>query len=289
MKLTTICNSHYLKYGFAILLVFSLKLKAIAQDEKASQQHTIQGSSWERFSVEAGGFISYNSSGIVLGSQQLGAGLQIDIEEALGLETSVFVFRANSNYRFGKTKRHSAALGYFDIGRNAKKVLDKELEIGNEVFPIGTELSSQFNLTIIRAKYGYSFFQDDRVSLGGTFGFYIMPLNFSVKALGLEEQSTHFVAPLPLLGLYTDFRITDKLYLNQSIEFLYLSISNFTGRIIDFNFAIEHRTFSHVGFGAGINLNGIEISVIDEGSPLDFVGEINMAYSGFLLYGKYYF
>lgn len=289
MKLAITPLAYCLKQTLTVLLFFSVSLSTTAQNNKATQGDTFQNPSWERFSVEAGGFLSYNSSGIILGSQQLGAGLQIDIEEALGLETSVFVFRANSKYRFGKTRRHSAAFGYYDIRRNARKVLEKELEIGDETFPIGTELNSRFDLTIIRAKYGYSFFQDERVSLGGTFGFYIMPLSFSVRALGFEEQSTHFVAPLPLFGLYTDFRITDKLYLNQSIEFLYLSISNFTGRVTDFNFAAEHRTFSHFAFGAGINLNSINISVEDENSPLGFVGKINMAYSGLLLYGKYYF
>ncbi|MCB0504818.1 MAG: hypothetical protein KDC58_04870 [Cyclobacteriaceae bacterium] len=289
MKSLKIIGAQRSANAFILLLFCAAFTKAMAQDTTKFQQNSFQSASWSRFSLHAGGFISSNNSGVVLGSQQLGAGIQIDVEDALGLETSTLVFRVDADYRFGKRSKHSASFGYFDVRRNANKVLEKEIEIGDETFPIGTEVSSQFDLTIIRAKYGYSFFQDKRVSLGGTFGFYIMPLSFSVKALGLDEQSTHFVAPLPLLGFYTNFRITDKLYLNQSIEFLYLSISNFTGKITDFNFALEHRTFSHFGFGAGINLNGIDISVEDESSPLDFVGKINMEYSGLLLYGKYYF
>lgn len=256
---------------------------------QTNSTHSSDSATWNRFSIGAGGFISSNSSGILLGVQQLGTGIQINLEEALGLETSTLVLRLNAKYRIGKNRRNSVVFGYFDVNRTAKKVLSEEIQIGDEVFPIGTEISSKFDLIIIRAKYGYSFFQDDRISMGGSFGFYIMPIRFSAKALNYNEQSTQFIAPLPLVGLYTDFKIKNKLYLKQSLEFLYLSVQNFSGRIMDLNIAVEHKTFDHFGLGFGVNINSLNISVTDSRNYFDFIGKINMQYSGLMLYGKYHF
>lgn len=280
-------TKHFDAVKHIALLIILLSSSILSFGQSTNSQ--TPSDTWSRFSIDAGGFITSNSSGIVLGSQNLGVGLQVDMEEALGLETSTLALRFNAKYRFSKSKRHSASFSYFDVNRSAVKVLQQDLEIGDEVFPIGTEISSDFDLTIIRAKYGYSFFHDDRISLGGSFGFYIMPISFSVKAPNFNEQSTHFTAPLPLLGLYSDFKVKNKLYFKQSVEFLYLTILNFSGQIVDVNLALEHKTFAHFGFGLGANLNNINIQVTNEDSPLNFVGKVRMGYSGLMLYGRFYF
>ncbi len=244
---------------------------------------------WDRFSLSFGGFLSSYNSGILFASKQIGVGINIDIEDALGLESTTLAFRGNANYNFGKKSRHSASIGYFGIIRNSTKVLDEELALGNIIYPIGTEIKSQFNLTILRAKYGYAFFKDDRITLGATFGLFIMPVNLTVKALSQSENKTEFTAPLPLLGLRTDFAITRKLFLRQNVEVLYLSIGSFTGSVLDLNVMLEHKTFEHFAFGVGINSNRINISIEKPDSSIAFFGDIKMDYTGLLFYGKYYF
>ena len=54
-------------------------------------------------SVSFGAFIAGYNSGITLGSKNLGLGLIIDIEDALGLKTTSFAMRGKAIYRFGKT------------------------------------------------------------------------------------------------------------------------------------------------------------------------------------------
>lgn len=248
-----------------------------------------KGYNWDRFSVSLGGFIAGYNSGITFASKQLGLGVQIDVEDALGLKSSQLAFRGGAVYKFGKTLKHSVALGYFGITRSSKKTLEEELEFGDEVFPIGTEITSSFDLTILRTKYDYSFFQDDRVSLGASFGLFIMPVNLKVKAASNQENITQFTAPLPLLGLRSDFKITEKLFLYQSVELLYLSVSDFTGSILDLKVGLEHKTFKHFAFGIGVNSNRINMSIRDSESSIDLFGDIRMDYTGLLFYGKYYF
>ena len=244
---------------------------------------------WDRFSITAGAFISGLNSDITFLNQQLGAGVIIDFEDALGLSANSFVFRGNVNYAIGKKRKHTISGGYFGVYRKAKKVLEEELIVGGVIYPVGAELNSKYDLTIIRGKYDYTFFQDNRVSIGASFGLFIMPVNFSVKADAIGESKSKFIAPLPLLGLRTDFKITKKVYLRQSVELLYLSTSTFKGSILDLNVFLEYYAFKNIAFGMGVDSNRINISVLNESSYLgDFTGIIRTDYTGLILYGKFY-
>lgn len=277
---------------FFLMIIFSQRSNGqIREPELTADLDSLSASqqSWERFSVSFGGFLSGYNSGITLGSKSLGLGLVIDIEDALGLETSSIVFRGNARYKFGKTGRHTVAVGYFGINRKANKVLEQELELGDITYPIGTEINSRYDLTILRAKYDYAIFQDDRVSIGISFGFFVMPVKFAVSANAIEDINSTFTAPLPLFGLRTDFRISDKLYLKQSAELLFISTDTFTGSLLDLNIALEHNTFEHFGFGLGVNSNRLNFIIKNEGSGINFFGDIRIDYTGLLLYAKYYF
>ena len=279
---------------FPILLLCLTNQYLFAQSDgtetKAELDSTEQAvQPWDRLSVGFGAFIAGYNSGITLGSKQLGLGLVIDIEDALGLQTSSFAMRGKVIYRFGKTRKHALTGGYFGINRNAKKTLEDSLQLGGIVYPIGTDLTSKYNITIVRVKYDYSFYQDDRVSLGASFGLFIMPINFSVKAQNQEDQVANFVAPLPLIGIRSDFQITKKFYLHQTAELLYLSFTNFTGGLLDLTIMLEHKTFKNVGFGFGINSNRVNITIKNPDSNIDFFGDIRMDYTGLLLYGRYFF
>jgi hypothetical protein len=238
----------------------------------------------ERFSLGLGVFYSADNAGITLGSKQAGLGIVYDLEDALGLNTSSFVFRGDASLKFGKRHRSAVVLNYFGINRSATKTLDADLELGDTTYPLGTKLDSKFYLSVIRAKYEYTFLQDDRVSLGFSAGLYIIPLSFSVKSGSSEEQSSAFTAPLPVFGLRSDFLITKKLELKESVELLYLKIDNFSGSILDLKLAVEYRASKHFGFGLGINSNKLSVAALGEDYPaIDFFGTVKMDYTGAFL------
>jgi hypothetical protein len=256
--------------------------------ENSSKEAKERGT-WDRFELNLGGFFSAYNSGITFRSQQLGLGLVIDVEDALDLKTTAFALRGDATYKIGKSKKNYITVGYFGIRRSSKKTLIEDLDIGDIIYPIGTEINSKFNLSIIRLKYGYSFYQDKRVSIGASFGLFIMPVTFVVQAQGVRDSNTNFTAPLPLIGLRTDFQITEKFYLKQNVEFLYLSTSTFSGGILDLGVYLEHKTFKNVAFGLGVNSNRVNISLKKPDSAIEFFGDLRMDYTGALLYAKYYF
>ena len=133
--------------------------------EKDSLQNIVKGQSWDRFSVSLGGFIALTNTSIRLGSKQLGIGIDINLEDALGMEVSNFVFRSDAIYRIGERKRHSLKANYFSFTRSAYKVLEAEIEIGDHIFPIGSEIDSRFDMFILNIAYDYSFYSDERINL----------------------------------------------------------------------------------------------------------------------------
>jgi hypothetical protein len=278
------------KVLFNIVLISILSISAIqAQENNSEFKPDTLNYSWERFSIKLGGFIAGVSSDIQLSSKELGLGATINLEDALGVTVSTFVVRSEMEYNFGKRRRHTMSLDYFGLLRSAQKVLDSEIEIGDEVFPIGTEVNSKLNLHILKATYDYSFYMDRRVKLGASFGLFIMPTSFSTSALGLSDEAADFVAPLPVLGLKSSFAITPKLYINQSAEFLYLKIGDYKGSITDISMRVEYNIWEHIGLGLGINTFVLNVEAGKKTKAMEFAGRIKTGYSGLFFYGKYYF
>lgn len=248
------------------------------------------GYKWEKASVSLGMFIAGLNSDIRIGSQDLGLGIIVNLEDALGLNNSTTVFRGAMEFGFGKNKNQSARIGYFGFARSATKILESEIEIGDFVFPIGSEVSSRFDMKIIAVEYDYYYFTDKRIQLGLSAGLFIMPIKFSTKALGGSGEASDIIAPLPVFGLRNNFALTSKLVLKQNIEVLYLNFTSFKGIITDINVHLEYRLWNNFGLGLGLNSFALNLSAYKQKSELwNFEGTFKTGYTGLLFYCKYSF
>ena len=189
---------------------------------------------WERFNLNLGGFVTTFNSDIRIGSQSSGFGIDVNGEDALGLDSSLTVFRADAVYRFTDNRRHRFDLTYIDLRRSATRTLQSDIQIKDQTFSAGTTVDSLFDIKIIRGAYSYSLFQDERIDLGLSAGLYVMPIKIRVSSShsGTAEEES-ITAPLPVLGLRFDFAITPKFFLKQNIDFFYLQYQNFQGSLLD--------------------------------------------------------
>jgi len=265
--------------GLVLILAFAgLPLRS---QDSVNYQH-------EKFAVNLGGFLASMNSDISLGGQS-GLGVNLNLEEALGLSTSNFVIRGEAEYNFGSKRRSYIRMGYFGLFRNASKTLESELEIGNTVYPIGTEVDSKYNMQIIRAMYDYAYFKDERIMLGVSAGLYVLPVDFSIGTPYAIDESAKVIAPLPVFGFRNTFFITPKVLLKQNIELLYVKTSSIKGLISDLNMWVEYNPFKHFGFGLGLNTFRFNFTAYESIGQKDFKGTIGTGFIGLLLYGKYYF
>ncbi len=166
---------------------------------------------WERFNLNLGVFISTLDSRLAIGGNNIGVG--VDLEDVLGLDTSISAFRADVFWRFTDNQRHRLDLSWFDLSRDATKVLERDFEIGDSVFPVGATVKSKLDMRILKASYAYSFFQDDRFDLAASFGLFVVPLEYEFESQGFNQiyEQDSITAPLPVIGLRGDFAITPKL------------------------------------------------------------------------------
>lgn len=272
-----------------IIFVFFVAIKTEARENIHGSKNDSVAYNWERFSVNLGGFLTTFNSDIQLGSRQLGLGININLEDALGLSTSNTVIRGDVEYSFGKKRRSSVSFGYFGFYRSSYKVLESEIEVGSSVFPIGTEVTSKSDVQIFRTNYTYSYYKDERIKLGVALGVFVMPTNFSISALNSSDEKAEFIAPLPVLGIRNIFQVTPNVLIKQNIEVFYLATSDFKGSMSDIVFLVEYNPFKHFGFGLGINIFRLNLSVYENSTFFNFEGTMKTGFTGLLFYGRYFF
>ena len=255
---------------------------------------------WKRFDVNLGASRILNQSSVRVGSP--GLGVDIDPESALGLDSTTTTFRLDGFWRFTRNRRHRLDFTYYSNRRHSNKTLEEDLEIGDDVIDVGTEIDTKFNFDLFRLGYSWSFFQDDRVDLGVGGGLYIVPIELKIDAEGtvngqpISPGSTvveeTLSAPLPVINLRADIAITPRWFLRNRIDAFYLEINEYTGSIIDTRVAVEYEPFKHVGFGLAWDYLRLDIEAEDDdnGIPgLDFTGNFEFRNAGLMLYLKAYF
>jgi hypothetical protein len=275
-------------FSWIILLMVSLCQPAYAQDD-------MSGTPWERFSVSLGGFSALSNSDVRLGTTALGGGVDVDIEEALNVDVQQSALRLDALYRIGEARRHRVGLSYFEFRRKGTAVVAEDIDIGDPPIPLpaGNVVNTYYNTGILKADYGYSFFMDERFNLAVSGGLFVMPIEIGIDNTTTGDSTrTAITAPLPVVGFSFDFALSPKWMLKQRMELLYLKYGNFTGAILDANFAVEWNVWEHWGFGAQIDSfrMGIEAHNDNEDVPgVDFTGSIKMNYTGLGLYTRYRF
>lgn len=278
-----------IRFSLFLLLYLSCSSLIAQESEITAEKDSLQYR-WEKFSISLGGFLTSNTSDISLSGQQLGLGVSVNLEDALGLSTSSTVIRGEAAFNFGSKGRSSLILGYFGLIRGASKTLETELEIGDSVFPIGTEASSRFDMHIIRTLYNYSVYKDERFRLDLSAGFYVLPVKFSISTGNIINESASFIAPLPVVGIRNSFFITPKIQLKQNVDVLYLKTGSFLGSITDLNVWVEYNPFAHWGIGLGYDAFRFNYSAyFSTKNKMEFEGKVQTGFTGLLFYGKYYF
>ena len=135
-----------------------------------------QGDEW--LTVSAGAFLSKIDSTARVDSASLGVGTEVDLEDDLNLNEDETTFYGNVTWRFFENHRISA--GYFQFKRDAGATAKGDLQIGDEIYPAGASLSTEFKMEVVPITYTYSFMKEDKYEFGGSIGLHWNTVNFDV-------------------------------------------------------------------------------------------------------------
>ncbi len=267
-----------LRFSVVVLCVMSWSQFALAEEKDYSSEP------WEKAALYLGAFVIDTSSNLELGIGKAAPSVTVDAEEVLGLEKNFTVFRADGFWRI--TRRNRVDFTYYEMKRDGTTSLGIEIP---EIGPIGARVDTDFDLSILRGSYAWSFFKNDHFDLGISGGLYGMKVDFKIESQtpgGFNLEETDFTVPLPVIGLRANFALTPKWFLRQSFDYFYVNIGDYEGQLVDLNVALEWNALKYLGLGVGYNFvaMGLDYSGRD-----NFLSEIDLSYGGLLLFGKLYF
>lgn len=271
-------------FFLAILLITSFPAVLPAETTDSNEKP------WERFSLSLGGFVATLESTVVLGVGKLGTGIEINAEDAMGLDSSLTVFRGDAFVRLGNSRRHRLDFGYYDLSRKGTRNLTKDIEFNGNTYPIGTTVNSTLDYKIIKGGYSYSLLQDKRVDIALGGGLFVIPVDFEISAIGRSTTSESITAPLPFAHFRADIALTRKLFLRQTYEFFYIKVNSFEGGLFNGLLALEYNPWKYIGFGVGYNIFRVGLKAEGGDYPnIDLTGKFNLNYSGLMLYARTWF
>jgi len=245
---------------------------------------TAQADDDTKFSLSIGVFLTHRNNTTRVDGTLGMDGTVVDLEGDLGLNRSDSVFRVDGYYRFNQ--KHRLDFSVFDLSRSASKVIQKDIDWNDTLFPIDTTVDSDFDLAIYKIAYTWSFMRRDKGFLGLTAGLYIADFGtrLEVEAIGALESSD-ITAPLPVIGLRGQYDFTEKLSFRASGEIFALEYEDYSGSLYDIYAGLDYQFFKHVAIGIGVNAVKLNIGV----SKDRFNGDIDWRYDGALVYFKFDF
>ena len=211
-----------------------------------------------------------------------GTGTDIQMEGDLGLESTMTVARLGGH--FWAKPRHRLDFSLFDLSRTASRQIDETIEFGDETFVVDTTVHSTFDFEILKADYTFAALRRTEGFVGITAGLYItsFKLGLSEATLGSFE-SEELTAPLPVIGVRGDWRITDRISVLGYAQWFKLEVDDTGGRLSDYLVGAEYQVSRR--FDLGIAYNDVSMR-IDADEPDGLTGQLIWDYDGWILYGR---
>ena len=237
-----------------------------------------------KFSLSVGVFVADRNSKTRVDGTAGMDGTEVDLEGDLGLNRSDSVFRIDGYYRFNR--KHRLDFSAFDLSRTASKVIQKNIQWNDTLFPIDTTVNSDFDLAIYKIAYTWSFMRKDKGYLGFTAGLYIADFGTRLEAEAIGEfESNGLTAPLPVIGLRGQYDFSEKLSFRASGEIFAIEYEDYSGSLYDIYAGLDYQFFKHVAIGIGVNSVKLNIGI----SKDKFNGDIDWRYDGGLVFFKFDF
>lgn len=236
-----------------------------------------------RFSLSLGVFITDRDTEAQLDGST-GPGTPTDFERDLGVDASDSVFRVDGYFKF--SERHRLDFSVFDLSRSASKQIERDIQWGDTLYTIDTQVDSNIGLDIYKAAYTYSFISREDGYLGATAGVYVADSKASLTEATLgSTEIGELTAPLPVIGLRGEYEFSDRWSFRASGEFFFIEYDNVDGSLVDIYAGLDYRVLNNLSIGLGFNSVTIDV----DASENNFEGSLDWQYTGGLVFLKFDF
>lgn len=203
-----------------------------------------------------------------------GTGATIDFEDTFDLDERAVTPIAGLFWRVSDNWR--VDVGYFDLSRDATRVLAADVTWGDQTFTAGTTVDSSFDFSDLRVSAAYSFFKRRDKELGVGVGLHVAGMKTSVQASGVGAEASDVTAPLPVINVYGVFALTNEWAVNMRADWLSLSYGDYAGDVRNMEINALYQPFRNVGFGLGVRSLVIDVDIDNP----DWRGQARLAFQG---------
>ena len=231
---------------------------------------------WPKFEVRVGGYITDFNSELRINSSDDIRGSDTDLEDELDMDDGLEEVRLDFRWRF--LPRHSVDFSYYDVSRSGRRVIDRELNIGDETYVVGTNLSSNMDFEVYKLAYAYSFNQTQDTDVSMSLGLHAIDFGFQTKGrlLGLpvDRQTSDVLLPLPVIGLQYSRRLGGPFTVNVDVDLFAIEYGDYKGSLWDANLTLDVDFTDRLGGFIGYNFVDMGVESEDD----DLLGELDYQY-----------
>jgi hypothetical protein len=243
-------------------------LAAMSVGATAAAQIPVHPALHDKFYFAIGAFSPKTTTEAQLNSSSLGIGTNITFEDTLDIESRKAVPSFVGRMRLGERWRIEAE--YFELNRNGQRVIERDIQWGDVVFPANAQVSSSFDFSDLRLSAGYSFFRRPDKELGVGFGFHMASYDVSLATGSTGNQQEDVLAPLPVISAYGQFALTEEWAVGGRLDRFSLAYDKFDGRLTSLALDVTWQPFRHVGFGLSYRSLFISMEADDGDKTLKF-------------------
>jgi hypothetical protein len=233
----------------------------------------------ERFRLRAGLFVPINNTDVQVSGLNRDPGSDINLENSLGFSRVVGTFLANFQWRISPRSKLNAV--YYNIERSSTYTLKQDIVFDSTTFLANSSVNAFFNTAIYQIAYGYSILAKPNYEVGIFIGTHTVGFSTGISAHGTTtgvNASTDFkfTAPLPDLGLWGSYILSNRFALSLDASYLALTIDGTNGRIFSYYVQILYKLLSRLDVSLGFT--GLNFKVTKNVKNAD--GSFTWGYNG---------
>ena len=233
--------------------------------------------------LAVGSFANRTELGIRLDGSTSGAvGTEVDWDQRFGLEDSKR-FRVDGVWRF--TPKHHLRLLYTDYSQSDRGSVDTAIQWGDELIPVGAQVTAGLGFEVIEAAYEYAFVSTPRSEVAASLGLHYTTLEARLSAVvsagGAGATRTvggprSVEAPLPVAGLRGMWRLGERVFLDAQAQYFSLAVDDIKGSLYNYRAALVWQPTRRIGLGLGYDAFGVDVDLRQD----DFRGKVDWVYRG---------
>jgi len=258
------------------LFLSGFTLTAFAQEEAAAAEPT----KWRKkpnFAFKLGAFFPSVSAKLAVdGSEEVSA------EDDLALDKNATTLRLDGDIRIAGW--FGLGLGYYGVSRSQETVIDKDIQIGDTVFPVNQTLKTKLTNNFFNVDLKFYLINKPRLDFGVYAGAYWSKLKLDVRAQELDTDLIELRATstiIPSVGLHFSYTLLPNLYLYAKAGYFYLEPTKrtkFESATININ--LDYYFWKFLGIGAKYEYSAFDLTL----DVADYHGDLKYNIGGFQAY-----